>query len=152
GPDARVLLVRQYRHPVTTDLWELPAGLLDVADEPPLRTAARELAEEADLRAGRWHVLVDLLTTPGCSNEAIRLYLARDLSRVAPDERHVRTQEEADMTTAWFDLDQAVEMALGGEIQNAACVAGVLAAAHARAGDWSSLRPADAPWPARPGR
>ncbi len=152
GPDPRVLLVRQYRHPVASALWELPAGLLDVAGEPALETAARELAEEADLRAERWDTLVDLLTTPGCSNEAIRLFLARDLSPVAEAERHVRTHEEADMTTSWVDLDEAVRMVLNGEIQNAACVAGVLAAAQARAGGWSSLRSGDAPWSSRPVR
>ncbi|MDQ1652926.1 MAG: 8-oxo-dGDP phosphatase, partial [Cryptosporangiaceae bacterium] len=59
----RVLLVRQYRHPVRRMLWELPAGLLDVDGESALDTAKRELWEEADLRADTWHVLADLLPT-----------------------------------------------------------------------------------------
>ncbi|GAA3389717.1 NUDIX hydrolase [Cryptosporangium minutisporangium] len=148
----RVLLVHQYRHPVGRELWELPAGLLDVEGEAAVLTAARELAEEADLRAARYDVLVDLLTTPGASNESIRLYLARGLSAVPEGERHTRTGEEATMTTRWFPLDEAVDMALAGEIENAAAAAGVLAAAAARAREWRGLRGPDAPWRARPDR
>jgi 8-oxo-dGTP pyrophosphatase MutT (NUDIX family) len=148
--EGRVLLVRQYRHPVRRTLWELPAGLLDVHGEPAVETAKRELWEEADLRAERWDVLVDLLTTPGCSDEAIRLYLARDVTAVPHDERHTRFAEEHTMTTEWVPLDTAVELALAGEMENAACVAGVLAAARARDNGFAGLRPADAPWSARP--
>lgn len=151
-PAGRVMLVRQYRHPVRRELWELPAGLLDVAGEPALQTAQRELWEEADLRAARWDVLVDLLTTPGGSDEAIRLFLARDVSEVPEGERHARAGEEKIMTTQWVPLDTAVEWVLAGEIENAACAAGVLAAAHARDRGWAVLRPADAPWPSRPER
>jgi ADP-ribose pyrophosphatase len=146
----RVLLVRQYRHPVRRSLWELPAGLLDVHGEPAVETAKRELWEEADLRADRWDVLVDLLTTPGCSDEAIRIFLARDITAVPHHERHTRSGEEHTMTTEWVPLDTAVEWAFAGEIENAACVAGVFAAARARDTEFASLRPADAPWPARP--
>jgi ADP-ribose pyrophosphatase len=148
----RVVLVRQYRHPVRADLWELPAGLLDVAGEPAVDTARRELWEEADLRAGRWDLLVDLLTTPGGSDEAIRVYLARDLSPAGASDRHVRTAEEAVMTIEHVDLDAAVEMVFDGTIQNAICAAGVLAAARAAQNGFVNLRSADAPWEARPGR
>jgi ADP-ribose pyrophosphatase len=151
APAGKVLLVRQYRHPVRRELWELPAGLLDVDGEPALVTAQRELWEEADLRAARWDVLVDLLPTPGSSNEAIRLYLAREITEVPDHEQHTRVAEEHTMTTEWVPLDTAVEWAFAGDIENAACVAGVLAAARARDTDWASLRPADAPWPSRPG-
>ncbi|GAA0277669.1 NUDIX hydrolase [Cryptosporangium japonicum] len=148
----RVLLVRQYRHPVGRELWELPAGLLDVEGEPAVVSAARELAEEADLRAGRFDTLVDLLTTPGASNEAIRLYLAREISGVPEAERYTRFDEEAGMTTAWFALDEAVDMVLAGQIENAAAAAGVLAAFAAHARGFTGLRGPDAPWAARPSR
>ncbi|MDQ1647697.1 MAG: 8-oxo-dGDP phosphatase [Cryptosporangiaceae bacterium] len=148
----RVLLVRQYRHPVRRMLWELPAGLLDVDGESALDTAKRELWEEADLRADTWHVLADLLPTPGSSDEAIRLYLARDVTAVPDGERHTRTGEEHTMTVGWVPIDTAVEWVFSGEIENAACVAGVLAAARARDTGFTNLRPAGAPWPARPGR
>lgn len=141
----RVLLVTQYRHPVRRRLEELPAGLLDVAGEPALAAAQRELAEEAGLAADTWHVLVDLLTSPGMTDEAIRLYLARD---VRPVVRDVQEHEEAEMTSGWVDLDLAVRRVMAGEVENAICAAGLLAADRARR-DPTLLRPADAPWPAR---
>jgi ADP-ribose pyrophosphatase len=139
----RVVLIRQYRHPVAERLWELPAGLRDVPGESLVLAAARELAEETDLRAARFDLLVDLHLSPGFSTETIRLFLARDLSEVPPTERHERTDEEAEIEIAWFDLDEAVAMALRGEVTNAAAVAGLLAAARARADGWATLRPAD---------
>ena len=76
----RVLLIKQYRHPIGLRDWEIPAGLLDIRDETPLACAQRELAEEADLAADRWHLLTEFFSSPGGSNEAIRVYLARGLS------------------------------------------------------------------------
>ena len=146
----RVVLIRQYRHPVRDWLVELPAGLLDVPGEPPLRSAARELHEEAGLAAARWHTLVDLRPSPGLSDEAIRVYLARDLTDVADADRHVGTQEETDLGVHRMPLDAAVAAVLAGDIENSAAVAGLLAAAYARDRDWAPLRPADAPWAADP--
>lgn len=147
-----VLLVNQYRHPVRRRLDELPAGLLDVDGEPALAAAKRELAEEAGTRAGEWHVLVDLYTSPGMSDEAIRIFLARDLSPVPDSERFEAEHEELTLTTERVPLEEAVRRALAGELSNAAAVAGVLAAAHASRRGWRDLRPADAPWEARPVR
>ena len=143
----RVVLVRQYRHPVGRELWELPAGLIDVAGEPLVDAAARELAEEVDLRAGRYDLLADANPSPGCSDEVIRLFLARDLSEVPAGERHARTHEEAGMTVERIRLDRAVAMVLGGEITNAACMIGILATAEARARNWTTLRPVNEPLP-----
>jgi len=143
----RVVLVRQYRHPVRRELWELPAGLIDVAGEPLVHAAARELAEEADLRADRWDLLADAHTSPGCSDEVIRIFLGRDLSPVPDAELHQRTHEEAGLTVRRFPLDEAVRMALSGEITNAACLVGVLAAAQARDAGWTTLRKVDEPLP-----
>jgi len=140
--EGRVVLVRQYRHPVGEYLWELPAGLVDKRGEESVRTGMRELAEEADLTAGRWDLLVEIHTSPGYSDEFIRIFLARDLSPVPPERRHQREHEEADMTVRMVHLDEAVTMALRGEMTNAAAVAGVLAAARARDEAWAPLRPA----------
>ena len=74
--EGRVPMVYQYRHPFGRRLWELPAGLLDVNGEAPHLTAARELREEAGLQAQTWRVLVDLDSTPGFSDESVRVYLA----------------------------------------------------------------------------
>jgi 8-oxo-dGDP phosphatase len=138
----RVVLIRQYRHPVHERLWEVPAGLRDVDGEDMLITARRELAEETDYTAARFDLLVDLQTSPGFSNETIRMYLARDLSPVPDGELHQRLDEEADLEIAWFDLDEAVAMVLRGEITNSSTVAGLLAAARARDDGWATLRPA----------
>ncbi|BCW70484.1 NUDIX hydrolase [Arthrobacter sp. NicSoilB8] len=145
-----VLLLRQYRHPVGMDLWEIPAGLLDVEGEDFVVGAARELAEEADLVADRWNVLADFFNSPGSSSEAIRIYLARGLSDVPGHERHVRTDEEAEIELHWTPLDEAVHAVLDGRLHNPSAVVGILAAAAARADNFENLRPADAPWPAHP--
>jgi ADP-ribose pyrophosphatase len=112
--------------------------------------AARELAEEADLAAGRWNVLADVFNSPGSSSEAIRIYLARDLTEVPHHERHERTDEEAEIEFHWIKLDDAVESVLAGRLHNPSAVVGILAAAAARADGFSGLRPADAPWPEHP--
>lgn len=142
----QVLLIRQYRHPVRALEWELPAGLLDVAREPPYEAAARELAEEAHLGARQWHVLVDMFSSPGGSSEAIRVFLARDVFD-AVAEGFVREGEEAGMTCGWLDLDAVVVAALEGRLHNSLLIAGALAAAASRERGWKTLRPADAPWP-----
>lgn len=146
----RVLLLQQYRHPTGMLDWELPAGLLDVAGESPSKAAARELAEEADLRAQTWHVLADWQNSPGGSTENWRCFLARGISDVPTDERFEREHEEAGIVLRWVPLDEAVDAVLAGRIHNACTVAGVLAAYVARGRDWSTLRPADAPWPEHP--
>ncbi|HLT84958.1 MAG TPA: NUDIX hydrolase [Phototrophicaceae bacterium] len=147
GPHGEeVALVDQYRHPVRAVLWEIPAGLLDVDGEDYLTAAQRELAEETDLRADRWDVLVDYFTTPGGSTESLRVYLARDVSDVPHADRHERADEERDMTVRWVPLDEAVAAVHDGRLHNPSAVVGILAAASARAAGWTVLRPADAPW------
>jgi 8-oxo-dGTP pyrophosphatase MutT (NUDIX family) len=147
----QVVLVNQYRHPVRRYLDELPAGLLDVAGEPAVVAAQRELKEETGLAAAEWHVLIDLFTSPGMTNEAIRVFLARGLSD-ASGERFMPEEEEITLTVSRIPLDEAVRRALRGELTNAAAAAGVCAAAAARAAQWRELRPSDAPWPGRPHR
>lgn len=126
--EGRVVLVRQYRHPVREYLWELPAGLIDVDGEELTDVARRELAEETDLVAGSIEPLLDLHLSPGFTNETIRIYLARDLTEVPDGDLHVRKDEEADMQIRRVPLREAVEMVFKGEITNAASVAGLLAA------------------------
>jgi 8-oxo-dGDP phosphatase len=146
----QVLLIQQYRHPVGAFEWELPAGLLDVAGEQPWLGAARELGEEADLRAGRWHVLIDYYGSPGGISEALRIFLARDLVDVHHDERFIREGEENGMPVGWVDLDEAHEAVLAGQLHNPSAVIGILTTHAARARDWATLRPHDAPWPQHP--
>jgi 8-oxo-dGDP phosphatase len=149
----RILLVRQYRHAPGRMLWEPPAGLLDsdAAGQTPYDNAARELYEEAGFRATEWRVLVDLFTSPGMSDEAVRLYLARGVSAVAENERHVGEHEEADMPYSWVPLDEAVAKVLAGDLHNPLAVSGILAVAVARSRGFDTLRPVGAAWPERPG-
>ncbi|WP_051259478.1 NUDIX hydrolase [Schaalia suimastitidis] len=139
-----VLLERQYRHPVGAYLWEIPAGLLDIDGEDPLIAAQRELAEEADLQAKRWDVLVDYFNSPGCSNESVRVFLARDLSPTP--QRYQRLDEEAEIELCWVSLDEAVAAVMRGAIHNPSAVSGILAAAEARRSGFSTLRAAESPW------
>jgi 8-oxo-dGDP phosphatase len=144
----RMLLVRQYRHPVGFRLLEPPAGLLDVQGEQYRLGAERELWEETATKAADWRVLVDVFSSPGMTTEAIRIFLARDLSPT--DEAFVRLHEEADMETVWAPLIDVVGAVLAGHLQNPILVMGSLAAWTALNGPGlDTLRPADSPWPAK---
>ncbi|HIZ99175.1 MAG TPA: NUDIX hydrolase [Candidatus Janibacter merdipullorum] len=146
----RVVLIRQYRHPISSREWEIPAGLLDIAGEDPLVAAQRELAEEADLVAEHWALLVDYFSSPGGMNEALRIYLARGLTPVPEDERHEREGEEAHIVRRTAALDEVVEAVLAGHLHNSTLLVAALAAQRMREGDWTALRPAGSPWPGHP--
>lgn len=138
-----ILLERQYRHPVRAKLWEVPAGLLDIPGEDPLIGAQRELAEEADLTAQHWDVLLDIFNSPGCSSESIRIFLARGLESTG--QTFDREDEEADFEYQWVRLDDAVTAALDGRLHNASTVSAVLATDVARRRGWK-LRSLSSEW------
>jgi ADP-ribose pyrophosphatase len=143
--DGNLVLIHQYRHPMGTRLWELPAGLIDHAGEDPVEAAKRELVEEVGLVARDWSVLVDVAASPGFTDEVVRVYLATGLSTV---DREILGDEEADIVIRRFPLSDAVRMTLSGDIINAAAVAGILAAQAVVSG--AARRQADAPWPNKP--
>lgn len=130
--EVEVLVLRQYRHPVGAEDWELPAGLLDVEGEEPVAAARRELAEEADLHAATWEELLSFTTSPGSLGEVITVFVATELSEVPADERHERQHEEAGMPTAWVCLSDAVAAVLGGQVRNGPLMVSVLALATTR--------------------
>ena len=140
----RVLMIRQYRHPVGRLLWEIPAGLRDANGESPLRTAQRELLEETGYRAREWHTLVDYFTSPGISSERIRIFLARGIEP-AGEVAHEREHEEKFIVADWVPLDEAVHLAMAGKFHNGPAITGVLAGYAACSGGFSELRPATAP-------
>ncbi len=146
----RVLLIQQYRHPVGAFEWELPAGLLDVDGEPPHVTAARELHEEVDRTATSWHTLVDYVSSPGGSTEALRIFLARGIAEVPVGERYVRHGEEMGMPVRWASLEEVRDAVLADAVHNPSLLLGVLVALAARDRGWRDLRPVDAPWPSNP--
>ena len=86
-PDGRILLVRQFRHPVGKVLIEIPAGKLDKGEAPD-RCALRELEEETGYRAGSLECKASIFTGPGFTDEVIHIDIARDLVKtsVNPDE------------------------------------------------------------------
>ena len=142
----QVLLIRQYRHPVGRQLWEIPAGLRDVAGEPPLATAQRELLEEVGYLAADWQVLADFFTSPGITSERLRVYLARGLTSVPDAERqYVPNHEEAHLRIEWAPLDVVVSRMLAGNLHNGVMMIGVLAAFAARQDGFATLRGPDAP-------
>jgi ADP-ribose pyrophosphatase len=142
----RVLMIRQYRHPVGHLLWEIPAGLRDVSGEAPWATAQRELAEEAGYRARDWRVLADYYSSPGYSTELLRIFLARDPEPIPAAERDfVPQDEEAFMLSGWLPLDEAVRKVFAGELRNGPAALGIMAAYAARSQGYDQLRAADAP-------
>jgi ADP-ribose pyrophosphatase len=100
-PDGRVLMVRQFRHPVGKVLLEIPAGKLD-AGEGPAQCALRELEEETGHRAGVMERRASIYTGPGFTDEIIHIFIASDLVKtfMNPDEDElleVRAYEQRDI-------------------------------------------------------
>lgn len=127
--DGRVLLIKQYRHPIGFRDWELPAGLLDVAGEDPLDAAKRELTEEVDLVAREWSPLCQFFSSPGGSSELITVYRAQAIS--AADGTFARTDEEADLEMLWVPIEDVVTAVLDRRLRNSILAISVLTA-HAR--------------------
>ena len=118
--------------------------------ENPLHAAQRELYEEAHVKAEDWRVLTDVYTSPGGSDESVRIFLARNLSE-AEGRRFEVEDEEADMEHARVPVADLVRAVLAGDVHNTCLVVGVLSLVAAENGDGlDALRPAEAPWPARP--
>lgn len=142
----QVLLVQQYRHPVSALLWEPPAGLLDMPGEDPLAAAQRELFEEAGYRASRWSVLLDVFMSPGGSSESVRLFMAQDLTPVAEAERFLGEAEERTMITRWIPLAEARAGLFSGDLHSPLCVMGILAVTRVLVDSDASTRPVESRW------
>jgi ADP-ribose pyrophosphatase len=127
--DGQVLVIQQYRHPIRSRDWEIPAGLLDIDNEEPLAAAKRELEEEVDLVAENWSELIDFYSSPGGSNELIKVYLATGLS--ASSKPFDRFDEEANIIKRWVSLDDVIAGVLAGRLKNSILSLAVLAA-HAK--------------------
>jgi ADP-ribose pyrophosphatase len=121
----RVILLRQYRHAAGGYLWELPAGILDSPDETPETCAARELGEEAGVRAAELVRLGTIFTTPGFCDERIHLFLARELTETG----HGHEPDEVIAEIARIPLRDALAMIRRGEIVDGKTIAGLHLAA-----------------------
>jgi ADP-ribose pyrophosphatase len=118
-----VVLIHQFRHAAGGTIWEVPAGKLD--GEAPQVCAARELEEEAGLRAGRLERLGAIWTTPGFTDERIHLFAAYELERVPQ-----RLQEDEVLEVVEMPLARAVEMIWSGELSDAKSALALIHAAH----------------------
>ncbi len=123
GDVPMAVFVRQYRGPLDQYVLEIPAGMRDVADEPPEVTAERELIEEAGFSAGRLEYLTHYFSSAGMTDSTLHLYLATELVAVARD---VQGPEESHMDVLHLPLAEAVDMVVRGEINDAKTVIGLL--------------------------
>jgi 8-oxo-dGTP pyrophosphatase MutT (NUDIX family) len=118
--DGRVVLVRQYRHPIGEHLWELPAGLLNPGEDPA-DGARRELEEEAGLSPARMDLIADFYTTPGFCDERMYVFRATGLTEIPP-----RPDDDEDIEVKTCTLSEAQEMIARGEIREGKTLIGLL--------------------------
>lgn len=118
--DGRVVLVRQWRHPVGAHMWELPAGLLNPGEDPA-EGARRELEEETGLSPARMELVADFYTTPGFCDERMYVFRATSLTSVPP-----RPDEDENIEVKVCPLAEAIEMIRRGDIREAKTIIGLL--------------------------
>ena len=114
----RILLVKQFRLPAETDLWELPAGRIDPG-ETALQAAKRELTEETGYKAKKWTKLTSYWASPGYVAEKMNVFLARDLT-----EGQQQPMEDERIELQWFSKRKVREWILEGKIQDGKTIVG----------------------------
>lgn len=124
-PDPDVLLVRQYRYATGGYIYEVPAGMPEREGEPWDECALRELEEETGRRAGSLRRLTRIFTTPGFTDEVIRLYLAWEL-----EDGETRLDRDEFVEVERVPFSRAVEWVRDGTIEDCKSVATILYAAH----------------------
>jgi ADP-ribose pyrophosphatase len=122
----RVMCLRQYRHTSGHDFIELPAGLRDAGDEPPVETAKRELREEVELEASSWQLLLSTFASAGISNEVHEIFLARGLTHAPRGDFEMR-HEEAEMEAFWVPMGELLDAVLDGRVREGPLAQAVLA-------------------------
>ena len=122
--DGRVLLVRRYRHAAGRFLWELPAGSLEVGENPD-EAARRECQEELGLIPGRLERLLTLYPTPGFCTEVMTFYRATGLRPPGPGDATAHQDEDESIEVGPFTPEHAAEMIHRGEIADLKTVAGL---------------------------
>ena len=112
--DGRIVLIRQYRHSVKRDLWELPAGGIDTGESPEA-AAVRECEEEIGLVPGRLERIGGLFPSPGYCDEEMIFFRVSDLRPPAADSAH-RADEDEDIEVHPVTIAEARQMAARGDI------------------------------------
>lgn len=124
--DERVMCLRQYRHTSGHEFVELPAGLRDAGDEPPVETAKRELREEVELDAAQWRLLLSTYSSAGITDEVHEIFLARGLTH-APRGDFEMEHEEAEMERFWVPMADLLDAVLEGRVRQGPLAQAVLA-------------------------
>lgn len=118
--DGKIILVKQYRYAHNKYLLELPAGKLEIGEDP-YTCAERELTEETGYTAKEITKLGAIFTTPGFCSEVLHIYLAKDLIPGA----HNREEGEQGMEMYEFTIDEINKMIVSGEIADAKTICGI---------------------------
>lgn len=121
-PDGKLLMVRQYRNALERDTLEIPAGARNSKEEPHIACAARELEEETGYRCENLEYLISIKTTVAFCNEAIEVFVARDL---IPSKQHLDPDEYVELEA--HTLEELVQWIYEGKIQDSKTVAAILA-------------------------
>lgn len=129
--DGRLVMERQWRHPLGRAMLEFPAGKLE-SGEAPLTCAIRELAEETGYRAGEWARAALTHNAIAYSNEGIEIWFARGLTLGA---RHLDAGEFLDVVC--MNLDEVERLAGLGELTDAKTLIGLMWLQNWRSGRWS---------------
>lgn len=111
--DHHILMIRNQRYPIEKELWELPAGCVNVG-ELPRETAKRELIEETGYQAGHMDFLLNFYTSPGFCNEIIYAFVARDLTFVGQ-----ALEEGENIVVEKIAFSKAIDMIQHGAIEDA---------------------------------
>lgn len=122
--DETLLLVRQYRHPIGRFAWELPAGSLERGEDPE-RAAARECHEEIGQIPSRLEHLGAFFPTPGYCDEELHFFLATGLREPGPQDGVAHRDEDEEIETLGFDVQQLWTMIASGDITDLKTVAGL---------------------------
>jgi ADP-ribose pyrophosphatase len=110
--DDKVVMVKQYRHPVQKTLLELPGGFAD-KDEPPEKAIAREMLEETGYEFENFELVGEVTANPGVLNNYTKLYLATGGKKAA--EQRLDSNEE--ITVELIPLEKVIEMLLHNKIE-----------------------------------
>lgn len=129
--NGKVLLERQHRYPLRQDVIEIPAGKLDKGEEP-LACGKRELIEETGYDGAEWQLLTVMHPCIAYSDEAIAIYLAKNLTHVG----HKRDEDEF-LEVLEVDFEEALAWVRSGRISDSKSIIGLLWADRLRAGSWA---------------
>jgi ADP-ribose pyrophosphatase len=128
--DGRLVVVRQWRHPLGRVMLEFPAGKID-AGETPFACALRELAEETGYRAAEWARAGILHNAIAYSSEGIDVWFAKGLSL---GERQLDVGEFLDVSA--MSEEALNDLAQRGELTDAKTLIGLLWLQNWRSGRW----------------